>query len=506
MSERPRLIAQLDAMHQSRGGDWFYRTFSPGRAMAERENVYVVNLDLAHRRLTQILERADVLVMNGVCSADMLTAIQDRKRQGRVSVFEINDDVQAIQPSNPLAGFFAQAENLRLFRRLALTADAVQYSVPELERVYGSLNGRGRVFRNQIVSVPPLAPRSASDVRIGWGGSAGHLEDMAEVAPTLIDLVQRDPRLTLALMCSDRIWQLFSALPDSRKHRTPVGTIEQYYEFVSSLDIGIAPNRDKGFNRARSDVKFLEFAACGAVAVVQRLTPYLESVRDGITGCFFDDAASLGDVLSRLAADPAERQKLRENAHGYVSRERLQAQHVDERLRFYAELQPQPPSDSAPGALFAELCELEGAETHGRHVVLGHGRYETLLHDGLVALQSGTARQQGTDMLRRAAELEPTLGMPELVLGAQLGSEPALRAAMSKNPRSVQAALALGQCLLERGQLKPALERFLVAAELAPGYEMPFVHAALLMQKLGAAREAAEFARLAESLAAPVER
>lgn len=504
MSERPWLIAQLDAMHQSRGGDWYYRTFSPGRALADAAGVHVVNLDQAHRRLLQVCEAADVLIVNGVCSADLLPLMAQRKQAGRVTVFEINDDVAEIQPSNPLAGFFAQPENIRLFRRLALTADAVQYSVPELERLYGSLNRRGRVFLNQMTVVPPLRERASTQLNLGWGGSAGHLEDLAEIAPALVDLLGRCPQVTLQLMCSDRIWQLFDALPAERKRRTPVGSIEQYYAFVGSLDIGLAPNRDKGFNRARSDVKFLECAAYGAVAVAARLTPYLNSVVDGENGFLYRTTSELIGVLERLIGDAGERARVRRNAHEYVARERQQAAHSAERLAFYAELLPAPPAGSDPARLFAELAALEGAEVSGRHVTLGHTHYESLLHDGLLALQAGTDREKGAELLREAARLEPTQALPQLFLGAHLGSEPELAGALKKNPRSVQAALALGQHQLEHGQAHPSLERFLAAAEMAPGYEMPFVQASRACERLGATKEAAEFMRLAEGLAQAV--
>lgn len=504
MSERAWLIAQLDAMHQSRGGDWYYRTFAPGRAMADAAGVHVVNLDQAHRRLQQVCEAADVLIVNGVCSADLLPLMAQRKQAGRLTVFEINDDVAEIQPSNPLSGFFAQPENIRLFRRLALTADAVQYSVPELERLYGSLNRRGRVFLNQMTEVPPLREKTGTELTLGWGGSAGHFEDVAEIAPALIEVLLRHPQLSLRLMCSDRIWQLFDALPAERKSRTPVGSIEQYYAFVGSLDIGLAPNREKGFNRARSDVKFLELAAYGAVAVVQRLTPYLGSVVHGQNGFMYQSTSELVGLLERLIADAGERARIRKNAHEYVARERQQATHAAERLAFYAELLPKVPPGSEPARLFAELSALEGAEASGRQVTLAHTRYESLLHDGLVALQSGSARQKGVEALREAARLEPAQALPELFLGAQLDSEPELVAALKKNPRSLQAALALGQHRLERGQLRPALERFLAAAELAPGYEMPFLQAARACERLGASKEATEFLRLAEGMAQAV--
>jgi 2-polyprenyl-3-methyl-5-hydroxy-6-metoxy-1,4-benzoquinol methylase len=460
-----------------------------------------MSLDQAHRRLPEVVHAADVLVVHGTCSADLLGVILQRQRAGRTTVFEINDDVQDIQDENPLAGFFRQPENVRLFRRLAKNADAVQYSVPELQRIYGTLNPRGRVFVNQLVSVPPLRTvRDPEKLRVGWGGSAGHFEDVAEVAPALIRLVQEQPSVILELMCSDRIWGLFDALPADRKRRTPTGSLEEYYAFVSGLDIGIAPNRDTGFNRARSDVKFLEYAAFGAVPVVQRLVPYASSVVHGDNGFFFGNASELLRVLTALVGDAASCQRVRERAHAYVSRERLQAPHVIERLNFYEGLQPTSPSGSAPERWFAELSGREGAEVTGRHAVLAHTRYETALHDGLVLVQRAEGRERGAELLREASALEPRRELPHLYLGVGLDSEQELATALAKNPSSIEATLHLGEHYLRHGRFREALPRFLAAAELAPGYELPYFHAASVMRQLGAVKEAEEFGRLAQNL------
>jgi tetratricopeptide (TPR) repeat protein len=270
---------------------------------------------------------------------------------------------------------------------------------------------------------------------------------------------------------------------------------------VSQLDIGIAPNRDAGFNRARSDVKFLEYAGGGAVPVVQRLAPYLASVRHGVNGFLFDSTDELLSLLARLVTDSEERERVRNEAHAYVQRERVQSAHAAERLAFYAELMPAPGAAAEPARLFTELATLAGAEVAGRHIMLAHTRYESLLHDGLLLLQNADERERGAALLREAGRLEPTQAMPDLFLGVQLDLEPELRSALVKNPRSVQAVLALGSHYLQRAQYKPALERFLAAAQLAPGYEMPFAHAAHTLQKLGAVKEAAEFEHLAQSMA-----
>jgi hypothetical protein len=251
-------------------------------------------------------------------------------------------------------------------------------------------------------------------------------------------------------------------------------------------------------------VKFLEYAGFGAAAVLRRLVPYA-SVRDQQTGFLFGNPGELAAVLTRLIQEPELRQGLRERAHAYVEAERLQHQHIGKRLDFYAELSPElsySGSETDPRALFEELAALEGAEARGRHLLLAHGRYETLLHDGLLRLQAGD--EAGAQMLRQAAELEPAQALPQLLLGSCTNSEAELAAALAKNPRSVQAALGLGTELLKRGQFRAAFERFLSAAELCPAYEMPYAHAAEALRRIGAEREAAELELLARNLAAQV--
>ena len=503
------LIAQVDPPHATRGGDWFYRTFAPGRAMATADGVYVVNLDQVHRKRDLVLEQADVVVLNGICNPDLLPIIRRRGDAGALTVFEINDDMGAVPAWSPVAAFFAAPENVRLFRRIAQSSDAVQYSVDELMRCYGHLNPRGRVFPNQVVALPPRRAAVTSDeLVVGWGGSSGHLEDIAAVAGALSGFVFRHPRVTLHLMCSDAIWRLFGSLPEGRKRRTSPGSIEAYFDFVGGLDIGVAPIGDTAFNRSRSDVKFLEYAGWGAVPVVQSLTPYLGSVRDGDNGFLFRTPDELVAVLERLAADPAERERVRARAYDSVRSGRLLADHAGDRVAYYAELfaeagrPPRAPGD--PARLLADIATWEGADVVGRHAVLAHTRFESLLHDGLVLLGQDGDVKRGTEMLRAAAALEPQHPLPYLYLGCHLQNEADLDEALRRDPRSIQGLLALGSALLARGEPAAGFQRFLAAAELCPAYEMPYAYAARALRQLGNTKEAAHFDRMAGEFARTV--
>ena len=130
---------------------------------------------------------------------------------------------------------------------------------------------------------------------------------MAKISERLIHWIMSRDNVHLYLMCADPIWELFEALPEDRKRRFATGSLDDYYSFVSHLDIGLAPLEDTAFNRSRSDVKFLEYAACGAVPVVQATGPYLLSVKQGRTGFLFNTPDELISTLDHLASDASSR-------------------------------------------------------------------------------------------------------------------------------------------------------------------------------------------------------
>ncbi len=507
---RPRLVVQLDPPHNTRGGDWFYRMFAPGRAMSALDGVYVVNCDRVHREAARLVRAADVLVLNSVCDADLFPLLAERAARGAVTVFEVSDDFAAIQPWNPIFHFFQSPSNVRLYKLLARASTAIQCTVPELARLYGHLGRDRRVFINHLLEVPPPPRGPARDPDsfvVGWGGSSGHLEDIGGIAPALIRWVLETPRVTLSLMCSDSIWDLFASLPAERKRRTKTGSIDDYYRFVSTLDVGLAPLADTAFNRSRSDVKFVEYAAYGAVAVLQNLLPYQGAAVDGETACFFDRPEDLVARLAEFARSPDDCARLRATAYAQVSRDRRQSDHAAARVEYYASLNrvTDAPAD-APARLFEELKSWRGAEVHGRHAVLGHTRVEQCLHDALVLAQHTQRHTEARSLLAEAARDCPALDLPHLYAGSLFADEGELLAALDRNPRSVTARLALGHVEASRGAMASALGHFIRAIELAPGYDEPYRLAAATAERLGATADARGLVAVADHLAAEIER
>jgi glycosyltransferase involved in cell wall biosynthesis len=63
------------------------------------------------------------------------------------------------------------------------------------------------------------------------------------------------------------------------------------------------PLGDTPFNRAKSDLKFIEAGACRVASVASHIV-YADSIEDGRTGLLFHNADELRDRLLRLVAMP----------------------------------------------------------------------------------------------------------------------------------------------------------------------------------------------------------
>lgn len=512
------LIVQVEPPQREDGGDYYYRTQAPSVAAAQQDGVYVINLTNVHRKKEEIMRTADVLVLKNICDPDLFPIIKWRKEQAKLTVFELADDICSVQPWNPVYFFYKDQENLLLFKRLAHYCDAMQFSVRELQRLYGYLNKTSMVFENQISIVPPARKHEdRGEIVIGWGGSHGHLEDMADISEALIAWIMSTENVRLYLMCSEPIWALFDRLPSNRKRWFKPGSLNDYYAFLTRLDIGLAPLKDTAFNRSRSDVKFLEYAVHGVAAVVQAREPYLASVKHEETGFFFQDAAGLAGILGRLAGDVDRVCRVGKAARDYVMRERLQQNHGAERVEFYrsmlADVQPGPRTDNGVAMpagrqeeRFEALCCMEGAVCKGRYLGLRPTRFEQLLHDGLVLSQVDGKTEMARSLFAEAASLEPSNYLPRLY-GFPCAEDAidSLRQALKRNPYSLKSLILLGEEYAKKGAVVDAVKSLESAAEIFPEYEIPYVKTALLLKKIGRRQESISLAERAEMLISPLQ-
>ena len=97
------------------------------------------------------------------------------------------------------------------------------------------------------------------------------------------------------------------------------------------------PLADNGFNRGKSDLKFIE-AASHRVASLASAVVYGDSIVDGQTGSLFRDPQELRSRLIRLLVMPEQARAIGNRAREYVARERMLAYQVKPRLDWYRSL------------------------------------------------------------------------------------------------------------------------------------------------------------------------
>jgi tetratricopeptide (TPR) repeat protein len=234
----------------------------------------------------------------------------------------------------------------------------------------------------------------------------------------------------------------------------------------------------------------LEYAVCGVVPAVAHVQPYLEAVRDGETGLYFTGRKDLTRVLNRLINDPELRTGLSRSARAYVLNERLQSQHGKDRVSFYRGLVSQLGGNTWHGngqaALFEKYSRLEGAVVDGRHLRLRPTRFEDSVYNGLVTSQISDEKERAFSFFEEASKLEEGSYLPFLY-ASPVSPDPisSLMRALSRNPRSVKAWILLGEAFAGMGRVKESFESFERAVQIYPEYEIPYLRAAALLEKIG---------------------
>ena len=129
----------------------------------------------------------------------------------------------------------------------------------------------------------------------------------------------------------------FNALQTPHKQFTPTCDYDTYMSLLGQCEIAFMPLGDTPFNRAKSDLKFIEAGACRVASLASHVV-YAGSIADGRTGLLFHNADELRDRLLRMVAMPELTRGLGDAARSYVAGERMLAYQVAQRIAWYRSL------------------------------------------------------------------------------------------------------------------------------------------------------------------------
>ncbi|TAD90168.1 MAG: glycosyltransferase [Alphaproteobacteria bacterium] len=212
---------------------------------------------------------------------------------------------------------------------------AVQTSTPELADLFRQWNPEVRAFANAIAHLPPPpVPRDRREVVLFFG-ALNREEDWRPLMPALnTALMQLGPTVRVDVL-HDRVF--FDSLTTTHKRFTPLAPAAVYRQHLADADIAFLPLADTLFNRMKSDLKFIEAAAHGAVALASPVV-YAASLQDGVTGVLFRDAGEMAERLISLVANQAQRQAIATAAWRMIRQSRLACLQTADRIAWYESL------------------------------------------------------------------------------------------------------------------------------------------------------------------------
>lgn len=254
---------------------------------------------------------ADVVVWMGLHTPYTLRLFKDMKsKHGKPFITEIDDYIFSIPASNIASTVYAPGTGLtQILIEQMKSSDALVVSTPYLADLYRKMAKRIHVVENCIDL--PLWPRSASPansrggITIGWMGGGTHEDDFRVVEPAIREIQEKFKETKFTFVSGGFKPDFLGGIP-RLKWIHDFRSIDKYPKWISrfGFDIGIAPLQDNNFNRGKSNLRWLEYAALGIPCVASPLPHFKESIKNGSTGFLANSTEDWVNYISRLVIAP----------------------------------------------------------------------------------------------------------------------------------------------------------------------------------------------------------
>lgn len=222
-------------------------------------------------------------------------------------------------------------EKLMNFR----AAHAVQTSTEILAQSLRQQNPEVAVFPNSIAELPSVENFASSEASTLFFGAINRTVDWQPYIGAI--------NAAAAALGAELRFQVvhdqafFDALETPHKSFTPTCDHRTYMKLLATSEIAFMPLLDSAFNRAKSDLKFIEAAAARAVSLASP-TVYEQSIEDGVTGLIFRSEADLYEKIIRLVTAPNLGITIGNAARAFIAEQRMDAYGVSARIAWYRSL------------------------------------------------------------------------------------------------------------------------------------------------------------------------
>ncbi len=305
-------------------GVTYYRMYCFAQKMGEMELAHsrifpawdpkkVVNpdwedkIDDYKQTLMQMVKWADVVVSQYVSTPggySMIKTISEFKP----CFMEVDDYFKQLPSQHPAFQTCTPGEGQDYYATQQLMiSHGVICSTQYLADLYEKFNNKVYVIPNCVdfEEWDKYSSLKHNKVRIGWIGGSSHGEDLKLCKDALYKILETHPEAEVYIVsCPPPNWNHIPGMNMVNKWTT----IDKYPKYVKELsfDIGIAPLRDNYFNRGKSNLRYLEYSACGIPTVASLVEPF----KKDFVGKIAIEKEEWVESLSKLIENKSYRESL----------------------------------------------------------------------------------------------------------------------------------------------------------------------------------------------------
>jgi SAM-dependent methyltransferase len=212
---------------------------------------------------------------------------------------------------------------------------ALQTSTAAMAEALRQYNPEIAVFPNAVVSLPEISNFATPSSITLFFGALNRERDWRPLMPAINAVARTSADRLKFQVVHDQ--GFFAALETPNKIFTPMCDYETYLRLLADSEVAFMPLSDTKFNRAKSDLKFIEAASCRVAALASTIV-YGDSIDDGRTGLLFRDPVEFHAHLQRLVDAPHLARDLADAARQDVAQHRMLAYQVAPRIAWYRSL------------------------------------------------------------------------------------------------------------------------------------------------------------------------
>jgi len=299
-----KIMMILDRPDSYIHGIWFHRQRIPSDALEERGH-RVKHVSIGTEFSNSLLEWPDTVIFGRTYPNEYtpIKWMREFKRKGARVLYDMDDDFWQVSKDNP--SVLTSSALKDQYEGMIEESDAIITSTSYLAKKFK------KHFKKPIFICPngvnlkryTQRPKEHKELVVGYMGSASHFKDLQLVGNVITELSKKhDFLFTIYGLVGEPLeatmyyyrktldnnfapeknnyyreaLAAYTQLQNQRFWHIPFMPPELHPSVLSrsDFDIGLAPLEDTAFNRAKSCVKYYEYAAVGTVTLASDVVPY----------------------------------------------------------------------------------------------------------------------------------------------------------------------------------------------------------------------------------------